>query len=553
MASLRSCIWHRVALRMFLWWSVSIVFAPIIAFASTFSIVYIAPGTPGISNPAAQYNAQGRDGNIYTTSEFAGTTAGGVFSISPTGSVALINDSIGGFVQSGVTLGTNGKFYGANQNQGIQNCADFNGCGQIYSVTPGGIENVLYDFTDGTDGADPQAAPVQAANGRFYGTTSYSSGGGPSTAYSLTASGAFTLVHTFTSAEGSSVVAGLIQGSDGNLYGVAQNGGANGYGSIFKMTLGGAVTVLHSFEGSDGSQPTKPLVEGTDGKFYGATTAGGDFAGVVFSITSNGAYKLLHTFTPGTDGNFPSSSLMQATDGKFYGATETAGPSGGGTIYSVTTGGHFAVEHSFDSSSIGGGFNPQSPLTQNTSGLIFGTTFQGGVCANSNGCGVVYSLDVGQGPFIAPVTIAAVEGSKIGILGQGFAASTSVSFNGAQATTVGRSGTSYLLATVPSGALSGPIMVKTGPARLMSNVAFNVIPTIRTFSPASGAVGSKVSLKGTGLLQTTKVTFNKLMANYHVNSDTTLTATVPAGATSGSIVIFTQGGSVASSGSFTVN
>ncbi len=82
---------------------------------------------------------------------------------------------------------------------------------------------------------------------------------------------------------------------------------------------------------------------------------------------------------------------------------------------------------------------------------------------------------------------------------------------------------------------------------------FKVTPTLVSFSPPSGPVGTVVTITGTGLTQTTKVTFNKVSATFTVNSDTQITATVPATATTGKIAITTKGGSASSTTSFTVN
>ena len=88
---------------------------------------------------------------------------------------------------------------------------------------------------------------------------------------------------------------------------------------------------------------------------------------------------------------------------------------------------------------------------------------------------------------------------------------------------------------------------------LTSNTAFKVKPTIKTFSPPSGPVGTSVTITGTGLTQATKVTFNGTLATFTVNSDTQITATVPTGATTGKVALVTKGGSAISSGTFTVN
>lgn len=76
---------------------------------------------------------------------------------------------------------------------------------------------------------------------------------------------------------------------------------------------------------------------------------------------------------------------------------------------------------------------------------------------------------------------------------------------------------------------------------------------LKRFTPSSGPVGTLVTITGTGVEQTTKVTFNGKSASFTVVSDTEVTATVPTGATTGKIAITTKGGTVKTSTSFTVN
>lgn len=82
--------------------------------------------------------------------------------------------------------------------------------------------------------------------------------------------------------------------------------------------------------------------------------------------------------------------------------------------------------------------------------------------------------------------------------------------------------------------------------------AVSVGPTISGFNPTSGAVGATVTVYGSGFTGTTEVDFNGASASYTVVSDTVLTATVPAGATTGAISIQTGSGVVVSTSSFTV-
>src|SRR5438046_7017613 len=77
-------------------------------------------------------------------------------------------------------------------------------------------------------------------------------------------------------------------------------------------------------------------------------------------------------------------------------------------------------------------------------------------------------------------------------------------------------------------------------------------PTITSCTPASGPVGTSVTISGTNFTGATAVLFNSVSASFTVNSATAITATVPAGATSGPISVTTPDGTASSAGSFTV-
>jgi hypothetical protein len=79
-------------------------------------------------------------------------------------------------------------------------------------------------------------------------------------------------------------------------------------------------------------------------------------------------------------------------------------------------------------------------------------------------------------------------------------------------------------------------------------------PTISSFTPTSGAVGTSVSIVGTGFTGASKITFNGVMATtFSVASDTAISATVPSGATTGPVAVTTSGGTGTSTIAFTVS
>jgi hypothetical protein len=70
--------------------------------------------------------------------------------------------------------------------------------------------------------------------------------------------------------------------------------------------------------------------------------------------------------------------------------------------------------------------------------------------------------------------------------------------------------------------------------------------------PSSGTVGTAIVIIGENFTGATGVAFNGVAASFTVNSPTQISATVPAGATSGPIAVTTPGGTAQSAASFTV-
>ncbi len=347
-----------------------------------------------------------------------------------------------------------------------------------------------------------------------------------------------------------------VVGTDGNFYGTAQGGGdpTCKCGVVYKATAGGAIIVLHNFKGypNDGYRPDSVLVQGNDGNFYGTTYQGGAHnQGTVFKITPNGTFTLLYSFYYGGGTSFdpilPVAGLALGTDGNFYGVGSAGGTKNAGAIFQITPAGTERVLYNFCAVTCTDGFGAGTALVLHTDGRFYGNTN-----GNSNGGSVFYSLDMGFKPLIALVNWTATVGKTVEILGQGFMGTTAVSFNGVQASFSKVSDT-YMTATVPAGALTGEVTVTSPTGSMTSNRKFLVIPQVKSFSPASGTVGSGVVITGVSLTQATKVIIGGKPAAFTLNSDTQITAVVPAGAKTGKIVVTTQGGTARSATSFTVN
>jgi len=148
-------------------------------------------------------------------------------------------------------------------------------------------------------------------------------------------------------------------------------------------------------------------------------------------------------------------------------------------------------------------------------------------------------------------------GTSVTINGNHFSGATEVKFKTTAAATFTVNSNTRITAKVPSGATTGPISVTTDDGTGASSTNFTVtpspVPTITSFSPASGPVGTSVTINGTGFTGTTSVKFfNNKSATFTVVSPTKITTTVPSGATTGPIRVTTPGGTAASSTSFKV-
>jgi uncharacterized repeat protein (TIGR03803 family) len=463
----------------------TIAAANTVAHAQTFSVLYnfeINTSDPyDFLNPGTL--AQGQDGNIYTTSASGGvgydggvTGNGTVFNMTTAGALSELytfNEGVTAGFQpySGVTLGTDGNFYGTTFSSVLAGCYSNVGCGTVFNIGPGGF-NPLYNFTGGSDGGNPIAAPVEGNDGNFYGTSADEDAEGScGTVYSITPSGLTTL-YTFEGTSGCDPEAPLVLGADGNFYGTTTYGGMNEQGVVFKFTPpAGPYSVLYYFDGIHGRFPVS-LVQGRNGKFYGTTATASASSGVVFSITSTGKLKVLHAFAAAgssDDGQSPLGGLVQATDGNFYGTTNGGGTAGSGTIYRISASGSYSKLYDFDGTTAG---NPYVGLLQHTDGTLYGLSGAGGTY-NS---GTFYSFAVpGLEAFVSLVSNSGAVGSPVGILGKGFTGTKKVTFTGGSATFFVVSDT-YLTATVPSGAKLGFVTVKTPTGTLKSNKKFRVTP-----------------------------------------------------------------------------
>jgi uncharacterized repeat protein (TIGR03803 family) len=280
--------------------------------------------------------------------------------------------------------GPNGLFYGTTFEGGSANA------GVIFDVSSNGAVNTLYTFTNGVDGAFPQAGLFLASDGNFYGTTVQGGTNGTGALFRMTPAGVFNSIYSFTALaksqqnqDGAYPGASLMQVSDGYLYGTASVGGTNGSGTLFRISLGGSFQVVYAFsalnasgENNEGSQPEAALIQGSDTNLYGTAYGGGSNGfGTVFSYNVvQGQISSVYSFKNAADGANPLAALVQARDGYFYGTASQGGSETNGTLFKISGKGVFTSLHSFSGETEGA--NPLAPLVQGTNGSFYGT------CAN---------------------------------------------------------------------------------------------------------------------------------------------------------------------------
>lgn len=470
--------------------------------AQTFTTLLQFNGTNGgWSNSAL---VQGGNGNLWaSTGSFGKYGFGSLFEVAPRGQLTDVHDfcspticTDGTNPNAQLIFASDGNLYGTTDG----GPGDSTG-GTVFRITSSGQIVTLYTFcslANCADGLGPSGL-VQGRNGALYGTTS---GGGSAancvtgscgTVFEVTLTGTFTTLYNFCSQTNCSdgyAPTGLALGIDGNFYGTASQGGLNNAGTFFAMNSSGQVSVQHQFNGSsDGSIPST-VIQGNDGNFYGTTRGGGPFGnnGTVFQLSSLGQINVLHNFcavTSCSDGQQPQQGLTLGTDGNFYGTTASGGANqncgarhGCGTVFEITSAGQLTTLHSFCAQSgCPDGSAPMAAPVQRTDGSFYGTTFSGGATGTcfGSGCGTVFNISTGLGPFVTISPSVGKVSYTIRILGGSLTGATSVTFNGIPASFSVVSGT-QIKAIVPSGATAGLIKVTTPTGTLSSNVAFQVLP-----------------------------------------------------------------------------
>ena len=168
----------------------------------------------------------------------------------------------------------------------------------------------------------------------------------------------------------------------------------------------------------------------------------------------------------------------------------------------------------------------------------------GGVASNGSAFTVVAAPSITS---LSPASGAV--GASVTITGANFGATqgtSAVAFNATTATTITSWSATSIVAAVPAGAATGNVVVNASGVDSNGSL-FTVVaaPSITSLSPASGVVGTSVTITGSnfGATQgTSTVTFNRTTAMTITSwSATSIVVTVPAGAATGNVVVNASG------------
>jgi uncharacterized repeat protein (TIGR03803 family) len=395
--------------------------------------------------PATSLTPDG-NGNYYGVTAFGGDYfcnvqgCGAVFQLSPLAGggwsenvIYSLPNPFGAFGPgSALVLDGAGNLYGTFPTTYGSKCE----CGSVYELSRDANgtwqQNVIYDFLGGKDGSDPYGPLTLAANGGFYGTTA--GGGGPNdygTVYEVTpnSNGSWTenVIYTFHGTDGANPMSALVLDSDGNIYGTTIDGGIDtevcfygGCGVVFELSKNAtgawSETVLYRFQGANDGDTPSGVVRDANGNLYGTTADAGPTSsycrtsqernlqgcGTVFEVSNNGGQwqkTILYSFQPDVvpgDGAGPRAGLMFDASGDLYGTTSGGGDTAGchcGTVFKLSprSDGQWSETNVFAFDGLNGA-DPISSVLLDSSGNIFGTTYEGG----SANLGAVFEIPAGS-------------------------------------------------------------------------------------------------------------------------------------------------------------
>ena len=248
----------------------------------------------------------------------------------------------GGLILSGTALYGTALFGGGS------------GKGTVFAINTDGSGFITLHSFGGSDGASPSGSLALSSN-TLYGTTFAGGDSDYGTAFKIKTDGTdFASIYSFTRGSDGAYPRGKPVLWGNMLYGAAGSGGDWGHGTVFALKTDGTdFTVLHAFTttngspvtNADGATPEGLLLSGST--LYGTAGSGGDSGlGTVFAVNIDGSgFTTLHSFAAGgndanntftnSDGANPAAGLILAGN-VLYGTVAHGGASGNGALFSLS-------------------------------------------------------------------------------------------------------------------------------------------------------------------------------------------------------------------------
>jgi uncharacterized repeat protein (TIGR03803 family) len=231
------------------------------------------------------------NGSFYGTTFYGGThDKGTVFTVTRTGAERVLHSfpssARDGMNPIGGLIAVRGTLYGTTLQGG--NCSY--GLGTAFGISTAGREHIVHEFgcTQG-DGSTPEGGLIAVKN-MLYGTTFY--GGLPygyngGTVFRLTLAGVEKVLYSFSSGSVGVNPDTALSPINLTFYGCTFAGGTYNFGTVYRVDAAGNEQVLHSFGPlPDGEKPSSQLLN-VRGTLYGTTASGGGSAndGTIFKIS----------------------------------------------------------------------------------------------------------------------------------------------------------------------------------------------------------------------------------------------------------------------------